>query len=230
MKTWKIGRFCGLMPRGSRDHETSVRVRRRDYFVDVACPLGTAAAGEPWDGPAMAASPAEVLKAATAKPAADHADLEMLLDDTRYEFDAQGRMCRTTRRVYRCLTEEGFASGAWTGGEWCPWHQERPAIRARVITPDGAMHVLDPKTIAEVPVDQSSADELTDRRALRAPLPAVKVGAVVEEEIVVRDTRPFFSQGIAGQHFLTTWVRPPVAAYDRSPQELPLRYEAAPWI
>ncbi|MGA2253261.1 MAG: DUF3857 domain-containing protein [Thermoguttaceae bacterium] len=207
-------------------------MRRSFLFIAVitlsmlAGPLGMAAGGEPWDGPAMAASPAEVLKAAIAKPVADPADLEMLLDDTRYEFDAQGRMCCTTRRVYRCLTEKGFASGAWTGGEWCPWYQDRPAIRARVITPDGAVHLLDPKTIAEAPADQPSADELTDRRALRAPLPAVKVGAVVEEEIVVRDIRPFFNQGMAGQHFLVAWQ--PTRKWRltlEAPAELPLRYE-----
>ena len=193
----------------------------------AAGPPGTAAGGEPWDGPAMAAAPAEVLKAATAKPAPEHADLEMLLDETRFEFDAQGKMCCATRRVYRCLTEEGLANGAWTGGEWSPWHQERPALRARVITPDGAVHLLDPKTIAEVPVDQASSDELTDRRALRAPLPAVKVGAVIEEEIVVRDTQPLFSQGLAHQHFLTNFY--PTRKWRLSieaPKELPLRFEA----
>jgi transglutaminase-like putative cysteine protease/tetratricopeptide (TPR) repeat protein len=185
-----------------------------------------AGADEPWDGAPLAASPAALLRAATATPAPENADLERLLEDARYEFDAQGRKCFTVWRVYRCLTEDGVKSGAWSEGEWSPYCEEKPTIRARVITPDGAVHTLDPKTIAEVPVEMPADDVLTDRRGLRAPLPAVKVGAVVEEEIVVRQVRPLFNQGTTLEHALmnlepTRKLRVTIEA----PAGLPLRYE-----
>jgi len=189
-------------------------------------PAATAEADEPWDGPALTAPPAVMLRAAAAGPAPENADIEMLLEEVCYEFDQQGRQCSTVRRVYRCLTEHGVESGAWSVGEWSPWHEERPSMRARVITPDGAVHLLDPKTIAEVPARSSSDDVLTDRRALRVPLPAVKVGAVVEEEIVVRQMRPFFGHGLVREQALirfypTRKLRVTIEA----PVELPLRYE-----
>lgn len=85
---------------------------------------------------------------------------------------------------------------------WHPWHQERPDLRARVIAADGTEHRLDPATIAESPVGEESADILSDRLQLRAPLPGVEVGSVVEVETVVRDTSPLFSHGTAHSFFV----------------------------
>ena len=99
MKTWKIGSILrSYAQREPVIHETSVRVRPSDYFVDSG--------GALWDGRCrrlmgMARQwpprRPKSLRRPTAEPAAEHANLEMLLDETRYEFDAQGRMCHTTR-------------------------------------------------------------------------------------------------------------------------------------
>ncbi|MCP4656174.1 MAG: DUF3857 domain-containing protein, partial [bacterium] len=95
----------------------------------------------------------------------------------------------------RILTPVGLQGWSTAEMSWSPWHQERPAMRARVISPDASEHRLDPKTIGESPIYGDQPEVLSDRMLLRSPLPAVAVGAVVEEEIEVRDSAPFFEQG-----------------------------------
>lgn len=151
---------------------------------------------EPWDAPAFSADPGELLRAAAAVPSPDGADTIILFQETRVVLEANGRSVYTFRYFYRPLTAAGAREWAETRGEWEPWHQEPPAIRARVISPDQSVHFLDPKTIAEVPVASEEDRVYTDRKALEAPLPGVAVGAVVEEELVLRDTKTEFDRGL----------------------------------
>jgi tetratricopeptide (TPR) repeat protein len=125
----------------------------------------------------------------------------VLLDEERVEFDTLGRSHYTGRLVYRVVTQEGVEDWSSVAASWEPWHQERPTIRARVITPDGAVHALDPKTIEEAAAREGEPDIFTDRRLLRAPLPAVAAGAVVEEEIAVHETAPIFDRGVVHRSY-----------------------------
>ena len=45
-----------------------------------------------------------------------------------------------------------------------------------------------------------------DGRVLRAPLPAIRPGAVVEQQVTVRDTSPFFDGGVVRLHSLDPGV------------------------
>ena len=149
----------------------------------------------PWDAP-FAGTAEDILTAAQALDAPEDADIHVLLRERIHRFDAQGVGQSTLRSVFHVITPvgaEGWAS-LWTS--WRPWHQQRPEIRARVITRHGAVHLLDPATIAESPVGEDSDDVLSDRLQLQAPLPAIAVGAVVEQEITIRDDAPFFAAGM----------------------------------
>ncbi len=163
------------------------------------CPQGwaatEAAASEPWDAARFTADPAAVVEAAAALPAAEGADVLVLLEEGSFKFDAQGRCAYRHRLVYRILTPVGLQGWSTAEMPWSPWYQERPAMRARVILPDRSEHWLDPKTIGESPIYEDQPAVLSDRMLLRAPLPAVAVGAVVEREIEMRDVAPFFEQG-----------------------------------
>jgi hypothetical protein len=86
------------------------------------------------------------------------------------------------------LTKAGAENYSMIEVRWAPWQEERPVIKARVIAPDGTIHELDSKTIAETQVKDSESDVLTDRKSLRAPLPAMEVGSVVEQEISIQQT------------------------------------------
>lgn len=158
------------------------------------------AAGAPWDGPSFAADPAALFRAASGLPGKPEGGIDMILLETVYSFDDAGRQTYTQRMVYRFT--DGSAHESWSAMEqsWSPWHQDRPALKARVVTQDGqdggmTEHRLDPATITENAESQSSPDMFEDGRVLRAPLPATGAGAVVEEEVTVRETAPFFDGG-----------------------------------
>jgi len=197
------------------------------FLLSALVPLaGLAAVEEPWNLPALTASPAAILKAAAAQPAPKNGDIEMLFEEHAYKLDEQGRQHRLARRVYRYLTEKGVDDWSVTEADWSPWCEAKPVFRVRVITPDGQAHTLDQESIGEAPAEQDSPNLFSDDKLLRAPLPAVVVGAVVEEEIETREVRSLFDHGIVERFLLTQTypVRKLRLAID-APAALPLKYE-----
>ncbi len=189
------------------------------------CPATGAAASEPWDHAAFTADPAAVVEAAAALPTEEGVDVLVLLEEVTWSFDSAGRAVYKHRLVYRIVTPVAVQGWSTTEMVWSPWYQERPALRARVISPDGIEHWLDPKTIGESPVGEDQPAVLSDRMVLRAPLPAVAVGAVVEEESVVRDLSPFFEHGTV--HYVPFGRPVPVRRARlvvEAPASVPLRY------
>ena len=51
------------------------------------------------------------------------------------------------------------------------------------------------EALNDVPVHQTAPDIYSDERKYGGPLPALAPGAIVEEEVVMRDTAPLFSGG-----------------------------------
>ena len=180
----------------------------------------------PWDLPALSAKPQDILRAATAVAAPKDGDVEMLFEEHVYKLDEQGRQHRTSRRVYRFLTEKGVDDWSCTEADWSPWCEEKPIFRVRVITPDGEAHALDQESIGEAPAEQDTPNLFSDEKLLRGPLPAIVVGAVVEEEIETREVRALFDHGIVerfllGQQYPVRKLRLVIDA----PSTLPLKYE-----
>src|SRR5688572_725777 len=170
---------------------------RAGFFLLAALSLPVSlAAQQPWEGRPFSGRPSDIATAARSLPDAASADVVMLLDETQIVLDASGRSTVTWRAVYRIGTKppEDWAA---VGAVWRPWHQQKPSVRARVITADGREVQLDEKALTESPLASLSADTFTDGRILRAPLPAVFPGAVVELQTVIRDTQPLFDRGIA---------------------------------
>jgi hypothetical protein len=197
-------------------------------LITMLAPLsGRAAVEEPWNLPALSASPETILKAAAAQPAPKDGDIEMLFEEHIYRLDGEGRQSRIARRVYRYLTEKGVDDWSSTEADWSPWCEEKPIFHVRVITPDGQAHALDPESIGEAPAEQDSPTMFSDDKLLRAPLPAIVVGAVVEEEIETREVRSLFDHGIVERFSLTQQY--PVRKLRLSieaPSALPLKYQA----
>jgi hypothetical protein len=196
-------------------------------LITLLAPLaGLAAVEEPWSLPALSASPEAILKAAAAQPAPKDGDIEMLFEEHIYKLDDEGRQHRVARRIYRYLTEKGVDDWSCTEADWSPWCEEKPVFRVRVITPDGQAHALDQESIGEAPAEQDSTTMFSDDKLLRAPLPAIVVGAVVEEEIETREVRSLFDHGIVERFSLTQQY--PVRKLRLSieaPSALPLKYE-----
>ncbi len=180
-----------------------------------------------WDAPAFSADTGAMLREAKAVAAGPDAVAMILLEENRYEFAADGREKYTHHEVVRIVNEKGSEYWSTIEVRWEPWHQSRPVIRARIITADGSVHMLDPKTIAEAPVDQDSPEHFSDARTLEAPLPAVEVGAVIEEEVVVEETSPAYQAGnftrIGFGHSKAYPARKMLLILD-APSSLPLHY------
>ncbi|MCP3137285.1 DUF3857 and transglutaminase domain-containing protein [Pyxidicoccus xibeiensis] len=175
--------------------------------LSVSLPAIAAERAVPWEGPAFEATGAAMVRAASKLPdPAEGTDVEVLLKEGQYTELAPHRWRATSRTVFRILTSAGVRQWAEARAEWSPWRQQRPVLRARVISPDGKEHLLDEKTLHDAPVEDPAPDIYTDTRALRAPLPALRPGSVVEMESVVEDTQPFFDAGVVTHFYFASPV------------------------
>lgn len=160
------------------------------FFIALSLP-----AADSWSGPAFSSDPQALLKDASAITPAAGVNVLVLLEETHFSYNAAGRETYTRRQVARIVTKDGAEAWAKTSTHWKPWLQEKPQIRARVVTADGQVHLLDPQTIAEAPGQNHDSDVYSDSRDLEAPLPAIAAGAVVEEVTVIHDRVPEFEAG-----------------------------------
>ena len=150
---------------------------------------------EPWKTPHFSIEPQALLNAAAGVSAPDNSVAAVLEDDESYSFDEQGRSVHTLYVIYKVLNQKGVENWDSIAVDWQPWHEERPSIKVRVISPTGAVHWLDPKSITEGPAHEGAYKTYSDGKMLRAPFPAIEAGVVVEEEFITTETQPFFAQG-----------------------------------
>src|SRR5262249_16083380 len=147
----------------------------------VLWPFAGAKGQSPWP-PSRFGDPSALLQAgASAKPK-EGTDVVVLDEEDEYVFDASGTAVHTGFLVYKVLTQQGVSGWDSVEASWSPWHEEKPVLRARVITSDGAVHPLDPKTVSDAPSRDEDDNVYGDGRVVRAPLPAVAVGSIVEQE------------------------------------------------
>ena len=149
-----------------------------------------------WSLPRFTPDAAALYKAASSIAQKPGTDVVVLDDEERYSFDADGKSVRTIYLVYKVLTQRGAEGWDSISLDWEPWHEERPEIRARVVTPDNEVHVLDPKTISDSPARDEDENTYGDSRVSHAPLPAMAPGSVVEEQEVTKENAPFFDAGV----------------------------------
>lgn len=152
-------------------------------------------AAQPWDV-AFAHDTTAVVTAARAIDTADDDDIVILLEQHRYSIDSAGCTTASIRRVYRVLKQAAVEEWSSIEQPYDPWHESRPQLRARVIAADGAVHWLDGNTVADSPVREFDASIFSDRRVIRAPLPAISNGSVVEYEIFITESAALFDAGV----------------------------------
>jgi tetratricopeptide (TPR) repeat protein len=156
-------------------------------------------AAAPWNAPHFSVDPRALYEAASAVAVPDDANLLILEDDEAYTFDDAGRIDHVSHFVYKILTQKGAEGADNLTVGWEPWHEARPIIRARVITPDFVEHPLDLNNVTEEPARGGDYKTYSDGKTLRAPFPAISAGVVVEAEFVEHDTEPFFDAGRVGR-------------------------------
>ena len=116
----------------------------------------------------------------------DHYGFETLFKDIKLDFLADGRVKREDYLVFRYLSRES-ANNAHISESWSPWYENRPAIKARVISRRGKIYDLDPETFVEAANDEISDRVLSDTKRIQAPLPLTNIGAVVEQQVIHED-------------------------------------------
>jgi len=180
----------------------------------------------PADANHFATDAAALYQAASKVTPPSGADVVVLEDEERAWFDTEGKAIRTRYFLYKVLTQKGAVEWASIAANWEPWHEERPILRARVITPDNVVHTLDASTITDAPGKVTEYDLFSDRRVNRAPLPAVAPGSIVEEEQVSKQSAPFFG-GTSVERFYFSGSVP--IQHTRvlldAPSALPIRYD-----
>jgi transglutaminase-like putative cysteine protease/tetratricopeptide (TPR) repeat protein len=195
-------------------------------FVSGAFRSQTGDAVQPWNLPRFGDDATTLYTAAANIPYAAGTDVLVIDDEESYVFDGQGKSVLTRYMLYKVLTQRGAEGWDGVSNPWEPWHEERPVVRARVITPDYAIHTLDQKTITDAPAKEDEDQVYSDRRVLRAPLPAIAVGSLVEEEAIVTENKALFGSGTVARSYFGRSV--PVH-FTRltldSPASLPIRYE-----
>src|SRR5581483_1321012 len=156
--------------------------------------LPSVQAAQPWDAP-FKGEPGAIMQSAKQISSAENSEITILLDDHHYSVHSDGRIDSVIRRVYRIDQQDAVEDWAAVEQGYRPWHQNKPELRARVIGIDGAEHWLDPKTIADAPAREVESNIFSDDRIVRAPLPSVAAGSVVEYEITTRDRAPLLDAG-----------------------------------
>lgn len=202
-----------------------LRLLRIYAFVYLAVFFHGVAQAQDLSGPAFSVDAKTLLKAGNDLKQEKPSVVTVLFRENIFEFDKQSKLVETSRMIYRVNNAEGVDSWSESSARWEPWHQSRPEIRTRVITPGGEVRELDPKTLTDRPVHEDSTI-YTDDRILAAPIPALSPGAIVEEQIITRDTAPFFSAGIARVMYFVEAV--PVVQTRlvlKHPSSVPLTYK-----
>lgn len=150
-----------------------------------------------FDGPPLSADPKALLAAAEKVDAKDQASLYLLHEGT-FTFQADGRTKSVWHQIQRIATADGVEEAGTVRAWWSPWYDERPVITARVIAKDGTVYTLDPKAIVEATAEEEQ-DMFSDQHVLRAPLPGVAAGSVIETVITLDGRSAIAGAGKSGR-------------------------------
>jgi len=166
----------------------------------------------PWEiAQPFSLSPQALRSAASIMPVRPEYPCSMLLEEEATTLDEAGRRQTRYHRIYRVEKASGIGNWGNVDVVWNAWLEEKPRLRARVITPDGVEWPLDPATIGEFQSQQQDADVFSDQKELKGPLPRLVDGSLVEVEILRQEFRPFSKSGIRSSFFFASPI--PVHCY-----------------
>lgn len=163
-------------------------------------------ASEIWGSQPFSSDPAKLFEAAGKIKGSDPKEpVVILLDETYVTFAADGTSKRVERLIFRVVEQSAVGPWGVVETQWSPWYQERPVVDARVITEEGTVHRLDPKSFG-VSDAEDDPDMFSDVRVLSGPLPAIAVGSLVEQTITFQEKKTTLDAGSAGRHRFGRWM------------------------
>jgi transglutaminase-like putative cysteine protease/tetratricopeptide (TPR) repeat protein len=197
------------------------------FLVSAATCCSAAEGNRTWTLPRFSDDTAALYNAASSVTTPAGTEVSVLDEEETYIFDADGKAVRTRYLLYKVLTERGVEGWGGISVTWEPWREERPSVKARVITGDNAVHILDPKTINDAPAEEADEEIYSDGRILRAPLPAVAPGVLVEEEETIKESGSFFGAGTVTRYYFGRRGEPVqhTRLYIEAPASMQLRYK-----
>lgn len=151
-------------------------------------------------------------------------DEETLLKDESVRLDAHGGSTEIVRVVWRILSDDPHQTITWT---WSPWRQDKPQVRARVVSAEGTETRLDPAAVIESAVAVDDL-QISDVHQLQIPLPSARRGAVVELEVTTTSTRDVL-EGAGREWSTPLWTVSPVRkrrCHVEAPEGVPLQVRA----
>ncbi len=161
---------------------------------------------EAWLAGPFKASPKDIYDEAVARSKHTDAAALMLFQGVEYRFAADGRLEIQRHWIYRVMDSSALNDWSVSQMRWSPWHQDRPEIKARVIREGGEQRWLRPEELEERKAPESADGLSGDRRLLSGRLPGVESGSVVEESIVLRESRPAFPWGTTHRHYTALFI------------------------
>ena len=156
-----------------------------------------------WPLPLFSSDPQQVYQAARQIQGPGDLGAYIIDLDMTIRVEESGKAHWLLRSVTRVLDDRGVRLFGTLVVPWVGWRQERPRIRARVITRDGRAHPLDSTTIADGGISHSGGQVLTDTRAISAALPGLQSDSVLEQELEVDDKNTLFPGGQFLRYTLT---------------------------
>jgi tetratricopeptide (TPR) repeat protein len=196
------------------------------FFLLVTISAGASSNSEICSSPGFSLSPSAMLQNASVPEQNTSLGAVVLCQQDSYVFASDGSAVENFRFVFKVFTQSAAESWGQLESRWEPWHENKHKIRARVITPTGEEHWLDQKTFSETTAQDESEDVYTDARNIRAPLPAMMPGSIVEEEFVIAESAPLFDASTVRSFAVSRSVP---MLYSRfsidAPANLPIRYQ-----
>jgi hypothetical protein len=133
-----------------------------------------------------------VLKAASQVTYPEDADSVVLAYRVAVHLDAQGRIKQSTQTVTRVLRVQGIDGVRSLKVAWNSAIENRPRVRARVITQDGKVRELKDSDMQEKQLGSDGAS--SPAKLVSASLP-VDYDSIVETEVVTEERQPAVTSG-----------------------------------
>ncbi len=155
-------------------------------------------------------------------PEGDHSE-EVLLDEIRINYDERGAAVQARRRIWR-LTSKQVGEYGVIERQFAPWFENQPTVQARVFDHNGREFKLSKDDITYSPAGSLDQGILSDRMVMRAALPGMRNGAIVEEIVEVREREPFFENGSSNRFSFDVIVPSKFLSIEiDSPESLPIQ-------
>jgi Flp pilus assembly protein TadD len=154
------------------------------------------------DAQSFSEAPQALYTRASAPRVPHGTDVDLIEVHETYSFEEDGNYVYTRYFLYKVLTDGGASRCDSLSINWSPWRDEKPTMKARVIRADGSVYSLDQATITDSPAQVKHSALYSDERTLRAPLPAIAPGAVVEAELSMHEKPPLAGVGMVARRYL----------------------------